>query len=166
MTPQPFNQDNRRNQGHTSRSDSHTTSEQFNLDNYKEKIRNWIRNGINNDEPINFADSFGKYIAKNNLTNSQIRNFFGELRRIQLLGYIDLTTQKSQKTAFLMVKPKLAYAVQRHNNKGLRYFFEFFKIASDAVDKSNDQEGAKHFDNLMRLLEAILAYHRFHGGKE
>jgi len=94
------------------------------------------------------------------LTTSQIRNVFGELRRIQLNGYV------KEKTTFLLIKPKLAYAVKRHKKKGLDMFYKLFCDAYDAIDFSDDNKGEIHFKNLMNLMEAVLAYHKYHGGRE
>lgn len=122
-------------------------------------IKKWIKTGIDSATVI-FADDFGKQVASADLTTSQIRTVFGEMRRIQLNNYVP------EKTSFILLKPKLAYAVKRHNKKGLTDFYKFFSIAYDAVDTSNDENGAKHFGNMMQLMEAVLAYHKYHGGKE
>lgn len=131
----------------------------FNWRKYEGKIPQWVKNGIDK-EAIVFAEAFGKHIKDGGLTTSQIRNVFGEMRRIQLTGF------EGQKTAFLMLKPKLAYTVKRHDKEGLRAFFELFKLAFDAVDTANTIDGKVHYENLMNLIEAILAYHKFWGGKE
>lgn len=94
------------------------------------------------------------------LTTSQIRIAFGEMRKIQMNTYLEY------KTDFLLLKPKLAYAVKRHDKKGLTEFYKLFEMAYDSVNTKNDQEGSKHFENFMQIMEAILAYHKFHGGKE
>jgi len=122
-------------------------------------IAEWVKKGIT-EETVNKADKIGKNLADNKLTTSQIRNIFGEMRRIQMKGY------KSEKSSFLLLKPKLAYAVKRNYSKGIKYFYEIFCSGFDAIDKKNDVEGEKQFDNLMNILEAILAYHKYHGGKE
>jgi CRISPR-associated protein Csm2 len=119
----------------------------------KHKITDWIKLGIIKD-CIAFADEFGKKIKDGGLTTSQIRNVFGEMRRIQMYGY------DNQKTSFILLKPKLAYAVKRNENNGLKDFFKFFDIAYKSVDSKD------HFKNMMDLTEAVLAYHKFHGGKE
>jgi CRISPR-associated protein Csm2 len=92
------------------------------------------------------------------LTTSQIRIAFGEMRKIQSNGY--------KKSSFLMLKPKLAYAVKRHDKKGLNEFYKIFVWAYDAVDTQNEQDALKHFENFMQIMEALLAYHKFHGGRE
>jgi len=122
-------------------------------------IKEWIRNGIT-EEAVKKADEIGEKLARNGLTTSQIRNVFGEMRRIQMRGY------KNEKSSFLLLKPKLAYAVKRHNNTGIKEFYNVFTDGYNAIDKKNDDAGQKHFENFMQLLEAILAYHKYHGGKE
>ncbi|MCX8020852.1 MAG: type III-A CRISPR-associated protein Csm2 [Chitinophagaceae bacterium] len=132
----------------------------FDLNSYKNKIESWIQNGIKDDEPVKFADKFGSILKNGKLTTSQLRNFFGELRRIQMKGY------DAEKLAFLMVKPKLAYAVKRHDNDGLLQFYKFFNIAYEVINKNDGKNGAEKFHYFMQLAEAILAYHKFHGGKD
>lgn len=123
------------------------------------KISDWIQNEIDINT-VHFADKFGKHIKDGGLTTSQIRNVFGEMRRIQMNGYI------SQKTSFLLLKPKLAYAVKRNENAGLKDFYNFFEIAYNSVDTKNDTNGPKHYKNMIELTEAVLAYHKYYGGKE
>lgn len=133
----------------------------FDFSPWSEKVKRWIIQGIDKDT-IEFADKFGEQIAdkRNGMSTSQIRNVFGEMRRIQMNGY------KSQKTSFLLLKPKLAYAVKRNKNDGIEDFFKAFDLAYEVVNKDNDDEGAIHFGNMMNLLEAVLAYHKYHGGNE
>lgn len=123
------------------------------------EIQKWIQNGIDK-EAVEFAHEFGKQIAETGLTTSQIRNIFGEMRRIQMKGYI------SEKTDFILLKPKMAYTAKRNDKKGLYDFFYLFEIGYDCVNTNNDPQGKQQFENLMNLLEAVLAYHKFHGGRE
>jgi len=134
----------------------------------KSLITKWIHDGIDkitvdkaNDWGNILVDPYNKHrVDQDALTTSQIRSVFGELRRIQLNGY------RKEKTSFLLLKPKLAYAVKRHKKKGIELFYELFSYAYDAVDTKDDSKGEVHFENLMKFMEAILAYHKFHGGKE
>lgn len=156
------------------------TEETFNLnagsDNFKQKqvdlktLRSWFSIGIT-PQTVEFADEFGNFLAngvgkfQSGMTTSQIRNIFGELRRIQMNGYKD-----KEKTSFMLLKPKLAYVVKRNNAKNthpLYKFFELFSVGFDVITKAeNEQDGERKFENLMQLMEAVLAYHKFHGGKE
>ncbi len=131
----------------------------FDFNPWNQKIKTWVGNEINK-ETISFADAFGKFIAENELTTSQIRIAFGELRKIQMNGF------NQEKTSFLMLKAKLAYAVKRHNKPGLTEFYNLFSKTYDEVDTNNVVSGSKQFDNLLQIIEAVLAYHKYHGGKE
>ncbi|TAD85879.1 MAG: type III-A CRISPR-associated protein Csm2 [Bacteroidetes bacterium] len=92
------------------------------------------------------------------LTTSQIRIAFGEMRKIQMNGF--------ELSNFLMLKPKLAYAVKRHDKKGLNEFYKIFVWAYDSVNTNDTTVVGAQFDNFMKIMEALLAYHKFHGGKE
>jgi len=127
---------------------------------YSNSIKKWVLNDVDKTT-IEFADEFGKYIAEKRLTTSQIRTAFGEMRRIQTNGF----SEKTRKD-FILLKPKLAYAVKRHNIEGLEAFYYLFEVAYDHVDTDDISKGSAQFNNLMMLMEAILAYHKFHGGKE
>lgn len=88
------------------------------------------------------------------LTNSKIRSIYGEVKRIQM------GTWEKNKSAFFLLKPKVAYAYGRDNkNEGLRIFKNIF---DEAVTYVKDD---KSYDNFCNFMEAILAYHRANGGK-
>ena len=52
----------------------------FDFNPCNQKIKIWVSNEIDKDI-ITFADDFGRFIANNGLTTSQIRIAFGELRK-------------------------------------------------------------------------------------
>ncbi len=106
-------------------------------------------------ELIEFAETAGKYMAKNKLTNSKIRSIYGEIKRIQM------GTFEVEKSAFFLLKPKMAYALGRDaNNEGLRLFKIIFDECFGYV---KDEKTYKNFCN---VIEAILAYHKANGGKD
>lgn len=115
-------------------------------------IQKWIKNGVDADT-IAFAEEAGKYMAYNKLTTSQIRNIYGEIKRIQIGGF------DKEKTSFFLLKPKVAYAVSRQNCDGLKFFQKFFNGAYVAV---TDKQSFEHF---CELMEAMLAYHKANNGK-
>lgn len=123
-----------------------------------ETIKKWIVTGIDKSTIV-FSNYFGEFFARNGLTTSQIRIVFGELRRIQMNGYT------KEKTSFLLLKPKLAYAVKRNKSNGLTKFYDFFSIAYDAVETEDNKIGEVHFINFINLFESVLAYHKYHGGQ-
>lgn len=122
----------------------------------------WITTKVD-EGAIAWANDFAKYLAQDTklekgfakaLTTSQLRKFFGQLRRVQA-DYDKL------KKEIPLLKPKLAYAVGRAeaNNK-IRDFY--FQIEKGLTMVEGDKE---NFNRFISLTEAIVAYHKFHGGK-
>lgn len=120
--------------------------------------KEWITRQLD-DESIGFAQQLGKSLAEGNLSTSQIRIVFGEMRRIQVQGF------NREFTSFLMLKPKIAYAAKRDSNKGMAEFKNYIDQCWDSVDKKDAETGSIQFDNFMKLTEAVLAYHKSYGGK-
>lgn len=111
---------------------------------------------------VQFAERFGKYLAEKEdlaepLTTSQLRKFFGEVKRQQMIGYDD--------TEFVMLKPKLAYAVGRAKQNGRKgkhqKIEDFYMVMADAIDKvGTSSDKSKAFKNFITAFEAIVAYHK------
>ena len=114
------------------------------------------------DVTVQFAKSFGDYLAEKDdnaepLTTSQLRKFFGEVKRQQMVGY--------DNTEFIMLKPKLAYAVGRAKQNGRRNraqkIEDFYLVLADAIDKvESSADKPKAFKNFITAFEAIVAYHK------
>jgi len=116
--------------------------------------RDWIVKGASK-EMVDYAEKVGESLQKGGLTTSKIRNVYGEIKRIQMLGF------ENAKSSFYLLKPKMAYALGRdEKNEGLQLFKKIFDECFTLV---NDEKTYKNFCNFM---EAILAYHKSFGGKE
>ena len=113
----------------------------------------WITNGITK-ETVYFSDILGKYVKENGLTASQIRNVFGEIKRIQMKGW------ENEKASFYLLKPKMAYAAKRQNDKGINTLKKYFDLAHKEV------ADVKTYQNFVDFFESILAYHKAYGGKD
>lgn len=112
------------------------------------------------EETVKFAQDFGSYLGTddtnprtgkpsgNKLTTNQLRKFFGEVKRQQMSGY--------NQTDFVLLKPKLAYAVGRAKQKDSK-IKDFYLVISDAIDKVKNEQ---HFKNFIKIFEAIVAYHK------
>lgn len=112
---------------------------------------------------VEFAEEFGHYLGtaematdprigrsqkvKGKLTTNQLRKFFGEVKRQQMQGY--------NETQFVLLKPKLAYAVGR--DKGATKIKDFYNVMTNAIDLVKDE---KSFKNFIMVFEAIVAYHK------
>ena len=125
----------------------------------------WIKSseGINKNV-IEWAEDFGKELAGNSnnnkkvigkLTTSQLRKFFGQLKRIQAAGFDTIN-----KSELYMLKAQLAYAKGRDKEKTKIIYFA--EILSSAIDYIEDKE---HFKNFVNIVEAIVAFHKANGGE-
>ena len=124
----------------------------------KEEIQNKVT-----DVTVQFAEKFGKYLAVDDfdaepLTTSQLRKFFGEVKRQQMM-------REFNETEFTMLKPKLAYAVGRAKQNGKKNkaqnIEDFYNVITDAIDKVlNSTDRPKAFKNFITAFEAIVAYHK------
>lgn len=131
--------------------------------------KDWVQNSAS-AEMVTWADSFGKFLAKKEkddqfkpLSTSQLRKFFGEMRRIQA----DFDYAKSDVP---MLKPKLAYSVGRAYKPKLRRaetrIQEFFEEISTGLSYiRTDGHFFSDFNNFVKVVEAIVAYHKYHGGE-
>ena len=128
--------------------------------------REWIISGIKSDA-IEYAEKLGKSLADEDFTTSQIRNFYGELKRIQLKGIND----EKQKSAFLLLHPKLAYAAKRAEKRGGAgasiFKTEILKAHKEVrIEDTDDNRIEMSFQNFCDLCEAILAFHKASGGRD
>lgn len=126
-----------------------------------------------------FKNEIDTFSTDDKLTTSQLRRFFGEVKRQQSIGY--------QEANFVLLKPKLAYAVGRakkDNNQYYNKIEDLFYVLSNAIDiviqeererenavkeaktdKGRDKaelERSKHlpFKSFISIFEAIIAYHK------
>ncbi len=106
------------------------------------------------DKTVIFADKFGKHLGSGDrsekMTTTQLRRFFGEVKRQQMNGY--------DKSKFILLKPQLAYAVGRaYQNKTGKKIEDFYDVMTHAIDLVSEE---KHFENFIKVFEAIVAYHK------
>ncbi len=98
------------------------------------------------------ADKLGRYYnqggEREKLSSSQIRGILDHLQR--MAGFDPKAVQ--------LLRPKLAYAAGRHKGKVM----ELQKVADRAIQMI---DGPGAFENFKDFFEAIVAYHRYHGGK-
>jgi CRISPR-associated protein Csm2 len=88
--------------------------------------------------------------------SSQLRSFFSEIRRIELKEF------EKSKSNFIMLKPKLVYAIARNKSKAPKKY-ELFKEVVESLLKKVDSE--EKFKNFVLFMEAVVAYHKAFGGE-
>jgi CRISPR-associated protein Csm2 len=97
------------------------------------------------------------------LKAAQLRKFYGLLKRVdlELRGQDeDSAFPKELQHRVLRILPLLAYAKGRNNIP--ENFYKFMKLVLD-IDKI---QTVRDYRTLIYLLEAVVAYHKFRGGKE
>ena len=100
---------------------------------------------------VDMADKLGQQLSRNNLTTSQIRGIYGAVKKMQ--------TREFDSHRFIMLKPKLAYAAKR--DEAVAPLEQMLRPAITEV--GDDQQ---KFARFVDFFEAILAYHKFHGGRD
>lgn len=122
----------------------------------------WIENenGIT-ETVLDWAKDFASELSKKDgdkkeLSTSQLRRFFGELKKIQ-------NDLKSNEANFIMLRPQLAYAVGRDyddKKKGTKTKIDAFYKALAHLINEKVAKNEKQFKNFVKILEAIVAYHK------
>ncbi len=113
----------------------------------------WITKEIDK-ECVDFCDRVAHYLADKKVSSSLLRNIYGELKRIEAKGFAQCRTD------FFLMQPKIAYTIARNDKKEAAQLFNdvYRKMANSTVTE-------KHFDNLVRMCEAIIAYHKTYNPK-
>lgn len=127
----------------------------------REEILKYTDEGLKSlpaDKLIEMAQKMGKYLANREvgLKTTQIRKFLDGVKKIDVLSERGKNFNKEQ---VILLKPKLAYAAGRQ--AAVKPLMEVLDPAITA-----GQESYESFKKLIAFIESIVAYHRFHGGKD
>lgn len=128
---------------------------------FDEEIKNEFNNNYGNffrilqskenyNEEINKLKSFMKSLLSrsDNITTSQLRNIFSVAKKA-----------KKKEDLFVM-RPKIAYAYGRAEKTELKKLLFFLDTQIQNIEEDSD---VKKFQE---LFEAIIAYHKYYGGKD
>lgn len=115
-----------------------------------DEVRRAIREG--GRALVEIAERLGQQLKNGGLTTSQIRNIYGMVKQMEMRGF--------DANEFVLLKPKLAYAAARANERGAQELKEVLTWAIDEVGAD-----AAKFARFVDFFEAILAYHRAAGGR-
>lgn len=100
------------------------------------------------------AELTGLLLKAYGISASQIRKYLDGLRKIKATQ----TKEEFSQSDVLLQQVKVAYAAGR--NRDLSFFFDIMKPAIEIGSKD-----FTHFEQLLRFVEAIVAYHRFYRGE-
>lgn len=112
---------------------------------------------------VTWAEEFGIQLKEKEVKRSQFRRIFAHIKKIQS----DIESKGLQETGDLpveimkdifLLKPKLAYTAGRHQN-----IKDVYEVVVQFV---NTMKTVRDFTRFYDFIEATLAYHRYHGGKD
>lgn len=108
------------------------------------------------DKLVSAAEAIGGEIRQ--VKSAQIRGIFATVRQIQLNWSTD--PQQAYREAILL-KPRIGYSASRNNLQGLD------QVLIDALGyvKGTPDEQRARYMNFVNFFEAIVAYHKMHGGR-
>ena len=98
------------------------------------------------------AEKLGRLYAERNLSTSQIRSVLNEIQSMQ----------RYDEHRLQLLRPKLAYVAGRHFRNAPIIKEDFQPLMDQSIRMVNKD----NFKNFKNFVEAIVAYHRFYGGKE
>lgn len=124
---------------------------------------------------MEWADRLGKDLQKQDLSTSQIRALFGEVRLIQAQWSIN---RQRAFRRLVLLQPKMAYRARKERGRAVEDLVRVLRPALEMVIKAPPRpKGEKaplgslnnyqddNFQRFTEFFEAILAYHKAYGGK-
>ncbi len=108
------------------------------------------------EDLIEIAEKMGKYLKEKDLKTTQIRKFLDSVRKIDYQFNIGKSFNKEK---VILLKPKLAYTAGREAK--VKPLMEVLDPAITASSSSYES-----FKKLIALIEGIIAYHRYFGGRD
>lgn len=121
---------------------------------------------------VESAQQIGNDIARQ-LSTSQIRNVFGEVRRIQMnwpehqesLSENDRQRAQDAYRQTVLLRPKLAYQARKERGRGVEELQAVLDPCIEIIQKADSAKKKLYFDRFVDFFEAILAYHKAAGGR-
>ena len=108
------------------------------------------------------------------VTTSQIRKFLTAVNTVtEKVNMYKLENEKTKdslpielQAQIKYLKVKLAYQIGRNNNRGKNPVKDFAEKAKlmEWIDEIKDS--VKAYENFAHYVEALVAYHKFYGGKD
>lgn len=99
------------------------------------------------------------------LSSSQLRKVLNVTKEAQIgVTHGDTSFQEAQKQLFILM-PMLAYNYSRASNKDKPFFGELLKFIYQNVNPKSIQS-AEDINIFGQIITAVVAYHKFLGGKE
>jgi CRISPR-associated protein Csm2 len=115
----------------------------------------------------NKSDQIAQQLAQARITTHQIRNIYSAVQRVRALADQPDAKPAEINRRLIFLKPKLAYATGRQGRQSqdsMKVLQGEIVQAIDGVVHSEDHRRA--CENFFFFMESIVAYHKFHGGRD
>jgi CRISPR-associated protein Csm2 len=110
------------------------------------------------NELIDAASRVGEQLARQ-VKATQLRHVLDETVRIRMEAQRAASDfQKEVRPRVVLLKPRLAYQAGRE-----RSMKPFCDLLSAMIDRVQDE---RDFEGLAEFVQAVIAYHRYHGGSD
>jgi CRISPR-associated protein Csm2 len=116
------------------------------------------------EELVNFAEELGRQLVDRRLKTVQIRKFFAEVRRLGDEARVSRRPADLDRIyrRLTLLRPKLAYQARRAEGVG-----DLRAVLDPAILLvTQDRSDPQRLTRFVEFFEAILAYHKFHGGQD
>ena len=124
-----------------------------------DEIKSFIQKDESAKLMVEYAENLAKQISSD-VSTSQIRNAYGTVKKLEMQSEFNYQSFRE----LMLLKPKLAYAKGRAEQKKRESFGRLEKALSTAIDFV-EVEKPETFKRFCNFFEAILAYHKANGGK-
>lgn len=119
---------------------------------------NGLSNSLDAKSVVLYSCALGDYLASVELKASQVRRFLDAFSAKNISLHLPGSNLDAKDEA-LLLQPRLAYAAAKQRKK-VGPLFEILKPAMQRV------RGPDDFDRLTRFLESVVAYHKYHDGRD
>lgn len=114
---------------------------------------------------VKCANELGQALNDAGLTTSQIRALFGEVRQIQAQWGLSSESRQKALRRLILLKPKMEYRAHKERGQAVQKLVDVLRPALEKVIQEKDPaKQDAHFRRFVEFFEAILAYHKAHGG--
>lgn len=122
------------------------------------RIRSFITDDAQAAAMVQDAETLGRHLKNTSVTTNQIRNAYGNMKKLEMAGWQGSRTQRE----VILLKPRLAYAVGRQKGAAQVGLRNLQTVLNHAIEAPvNDADTFKRF---CQFFEAIVAYHKAAGG--
>ncbi len=117
---------------------------------------------------VKVADQLGGELKGLGLSTGQVRALFGEVRQIEAEWGTSAESRQRALRRLILLKPKLAYRAHRERGRAERAVQALVDVLQPALDEVTGEKDPtrqdENFTRFVEFFEAILAYHKAHGG--